>query len=210
MSAQYLDIIVLLLVVFVIYQRLKSILGTKTNSFQKSEISKEEASKIFDIIMKEAQDQAIKEANINTASNAELTDIDATLEKIPNFDKQTFISGAKKAFEIILTAFSKGDIETLEMLVNKNLLKKFQEILEKRNSEGFEAEFDFIGFDKAEITNAKISKNNIAKITVEFISQQVNLLKNKNGEVIQGDEQYIQNINDSWTFEKTLDRKSVV
>ena len=44
----------------------------------------------------------------------------------------------------------------------------------------------------------------MAKITVRFVSEQVNILKNKDGEVIEGDENFIQNITDSWTFERAL------
>ena len=62
----------------------------------------------------------------------------------------------------------------------------------------------YIGFDQAEITAAKISKNDIAKITVKFVSEQVNLLKNKDDEIIEGDENFIQNITDVWTFERCL------
>ena len=104
----------------------------------------------------------------------------------------------------IIEAFAKGDIATLEMLVNKNLLKKFQEIIESRRAEGITAETDFIGFSKAEIVTAKISRNQVAKIIVEFVSEQVNLLKNKQGDVIEGDDQFIQNITDVWTFERAL------
>ena len=90
------------------------------------------------------------------------------------------------------------------MLVSKSLLKKFQEIIEKRKAEGITSETDFIGFDDVEITNAKFSKSEVAKITVRFVSEQVNILKNKDGEVIEGDENFIQNITDSWTFERAL------
>ena len=136
--------------------------------------------------------------------NAELTETDKVLSSIPNFDKNRFLAGAKRAFEMIVEAFAKGDIATLEMLVNKNLLKKFQEIIESRRAEGITAETDFIGFSKAEIVTAKISRNQVAKIIVEFVSEQVNLLKNKQGDVIEGDDQFIQNITDVWTFERAL------
>lgn len=56
--------------------------------------------------------------------------------KIPGFNREKFLTGAERAFEIIISAFSKGDVETLEMLVSKSLLKKFQEIIEKRKAEG--------------------------------------------------------------------------
>lgn len=205
MIASYFDIIILLLVVVVIYQKLKSLLGTRPEGIENTKISEENAAKIIDIIMHEAEKQNQTVASDNKEiKEINLSDTDKELQKIPGFDKKIFINSAKRAFEIILEAFGKGDIETLEMLVNKNVLKKFQEIIEQRRAEGITSETDFIGFDKADIIDVKINKNNIAKITVDFVSQQVNLLKDKAGTVIEGDEQYIQSINDKWTFEKAL------
>lgn len=200
---QYIDIIILLLVVVFILQRLKSVLGTRPEG-ESTKLSEESAAKIFDIIIKEAEKHKKQEQKKEDSKDVNLTETQKTLAQIPNFEEKNFLSGAKKAFEIILTAFSKADLETLEMLVNKTIYNKFKDIIEKRKEEGITAELDFIGFDKAEIVDAKISKNNVAKITVEFISQQVNLLKDKEEKIIEGDDQYIQTITDKWTFEKAI------
>jgi predicted lipid-binding transport protein (Tim44 family) len=66
---------------------------------------------------------------------------------------------------------------------------------------------DFICFDKSEIKDVKILKNS-AKIAVEFITEQVNLLRNAEGKVIEGDENFIQKITDVWTFERSLNAQS--
>lgn len=206
--AQYLDIIILLVVVVLVFQKLKAVLGTRPDEAPKTKITEENAAKIFDMILHEAEKkspQAIEENSIAIAEKeVELSGIDKILSKIPNFNKDKFLTGAKKAFELIVTAFSKGDTQTLEMLVSKTLTKRFQEIIEKRKADGIIAETDFIGFEAAEITDAKISKNDIAKITVKFVSEQVNLLKNSKDEVLEGDENFIQNITDVWTFERHL------
>ncbi len=207
--AAYLDIIILLVVVVLVFSKLKSLLGTRPDNFEQRKISDENAAKIFDMIVKEAEKNAAAEARNMEKEEVqvpeeELSEIDKVLVKIPGFNREKFLTGAERAFEIIISAFSKGDVETLEMLVSKSLLKKFQEIIEKRKAEGITSETDFIGFDDVEITNAKISKSEVAKITVRFVSEQVNILKNKDGEVIEGDENFIQNITDSWTFERAL------
>ena len=207
--AAYLDIIILLVVVVMVFSKLKSLLGTRPDNFEQRKISDENAAKIFDMIVKEAEKNAAAEARNMEKEEVqvpeeELSEIDKVLAKIPGFNREKFLTGAERAFEIIISAFSKGDVETLEMLVSKSLLKKFQEIIEKRKAEGITSETDFIGFDDVEITNAKISKSEVAKITVRFVSEQVNILKNKDGEVIEGDENFIQNITDSWTFERAL------
>ncbi len=207
--AAYLDIIILLVVVVLVFSKLKSLLGTRPDNFEQRKISDENAAKIFDMIVKEAEKNAAAEARNMEKEEVqvpeeELSETDKVLAKIPGFNREKFLTGAERAFEIIISAFSKGDVETLEMLVSKSLLKKFQEIIEKRKAEGITSETDFIGFDDVEITNAKISKSEVAKITVRFVSEQVNILKNKDGEVIEGDENFIQNITDSWTFERAL------
>lgn len=207
--AAYLDIIILLVVVVLVFSKLKSLLGTRPDNFEQRKISDENAAKIFDMIVKEAEKNAAAEARNREKEEVqvpeeELSETDKVLAKIPGFNLEKFLTGAERAFEIIISAFSKGDVETLEMLVSKSLLKKFQEIIEKRKAEGITSETDFIGFDDVEITNAKISKSDVAKITVRFVSEQVNILKNKDGEVIEGDENFIQNITDSWTFERAL------
>ena len=199
-----LDIIILLIVVILIFQKLKNLLGTRPDiSVRNNKITEENAAKIFDMIVKEAEKQQITNDK-KSAETENLSETDKVLNKIPNFNKERFINSAKKAFEIIVTSFSKGDTETLESLVSKNLNKKFQEIINQRQAEGITAETDLIGFNEAEITSAKISANDIAKITVKFVSEQVNILKNKEDEVIEGDENFIQSITDIWTFERCL------
>ena len=205
--SQYLDIIILLVVVVLIFQKLKTLLGTRPDMEERQQ-AEIKAAKILTVVAQELEKQQQKEeetaTTITSESTAELSDTDKTLKEIPNFNKESFLTSAKKAFELIVTSFAKGDTQTLEMLVNNKLYKKFQEIINQRANDGITSETDFIGFDSAEITHAEISKNNIAKITVKFISEQVNLLRNKEGEVIEGDEQYIQNITDVWTFERAL------
>lgn len=211
MLAQYFDILVLLVVVLVIFQRLKSSLGTRPDESEKARIAEENATKIYDMLVKEAESKYLSNGTVAAAGSGEtpsatteLTDMDKVFMQIPNFNKSKFLDGAKRAFEIIIEAFAKGDVQTLEMLVSKKLLKKFQEIIEQRRADGIVAETEFIGFDKADIKAAKIDKNDVAKIAVDFVSQQVNLLKNQEGEVIQGDDQFIQCIKDVWTFERAL------
>lgn len=208
-----LDIIILLVAVVLIFQKLRSLLGTRPDEeITRIRISDENAARIFDMIAKEAEKQQPVDAKIvngalfshSEKEEPELSETDKVLANIPNFSKEHFLTGAKRAFEIIICAFSQGDTETLENLVAPKLIKKFQEIIENRRAEGITAETDLIGFNNAEILSAGIDDDNNVRITVKFVSEQVNLLRNKDNEVIQGDENFIQNITDIWTFERCL------
>ncbi len=202
MSA-YLDIIILLFVVIMVFTKLKSLLGTRPEN--ETEISKESTAKIFNILMQEQKKRLQKQTSTELQTDDKnLSESEKVLRQIPDFSREKFLSGAKKAFEIIVTSFAKEDVDTLKFLVSKTLFKKFEAIIAQRKEDGISAETDFIGFDEAIITDAKISKNDIVKISVKFVSEQVNILRNKAGEVIEGDENFIQSITDVWTFERPL------
>lgn len=209
-----LDIIVLLIVVVLIFQRLWRALGTRPEvETKKVKLSREGAEKLYNLLKNEAEKE-LKEA----AQNAEelvpvdskpLNEIDAVLVSIPNFNKANFLTGAKKAFQVITEAFNKADTETLKMLVSPSILKKMQAVIKQRQDEAIAAETDFICFDKADIVKAKVDNKNNALVSVEFVSEQVNVLRDKDNKIIEGDENYIQTITDVWTFERALDAKTL-
>jgi len=158
-----------------------------------------------------AQEQASQSSapqELTPIDDEPLSEPDKTLIQISGFNKGKFIRSAENAFRIITEAFNKGDTETLEMLVNKKLFNSFCDVIESRQKEGVVAETDFICFDKVEIIKASIKANKTASITVEFVSQQVNILRNAQGDVIKGDENYIQVITDVWTFEREISSTS--
>ena len=209
-----LDIIVLLVVVVLIFQRLWRTLGSRPEvEPKKVKLSREGAEKLYNLLRSEAEKE-IKEAARNAeelvpVDSKPLNEIDSVLLNIPNFKKDTFLNGAKKAFQVITEAFNKADSETLKMLVSPTIFKKMQAVIKQRKEDEVSAETDFICFDKADIIKAKIDDKNKAYISVEFVSEQVNVLRDKDNQIIEGDENYIQTITDVWTFEKSLDTKTL-
>lgn len=195
----YLDIIFLLVLVFVIFSKLKSVLGTGAEDAKVIIIPKEQFEKLY----KEPKKNVVAEGG-ESVDLSKLSPLDRELTRIPNFNKALFIKGAQKAFEMILSAFSKGDAGTLSKLVNGELLKKFEKVINERKEQGMTAETDLIGFVETEIESVKFVDDESVNLVVKFVSEQVNLLKNAEGEVIEGDENYVQKISDVWTFEKSL------
>ncbi len=205
------DILILLLVVALVLQKLWGVLGTKPDNTA-TPISKESAAKIFDILMKEnirnsQQKNSIDGGELKSEAT-EMSEVEKTLSKIPHFSSESFLTGAKRAFEMIISEFAKGNIDTLKALVDKKLLKNFEAIIKQRQAEGITSENDFVGFNSVEIINAKIDEKNNAQITVRFVSEQANVLRNSDGTVIEGDENFIQSITDVWTFERNIQSTS--
>ncbi len=196
----YLDIIFLLVLVVVIFSKLRNVLGTNGSEPKVIMLSKEQFEKVYN---------EMKGNNLKTTEDVvdvnKLSPLDRELIKIPNFNKETFVKGAQKAFEMILSSFSKGDSNTLSKLVNKDLLNKFNTVIQERKESGITSEMDLIGFVETEVESVNFVENNKVNLVVKFVSEQVNLLKNADGDIIEGDENYIQQISDVWTFEKSLD-----
>ena len=195
----YLDIIFLLVLVVFIFSKLKNVLGTGAEDTKIIMLNKEKFEKIYKEVKKTVEDEMDETPNMEN-----LSPLDRDLAKIPNFNKSGFIAGAQKAFEMILSAFSKGDSSSLSKLVNKELLKKFEKVIKERQEQGITAETDLIGFVETEVESVKFTEDERVNLVVKFVSEQVNLLKNAEGEVIEGDENYVQKISDVWTFEKSL------
>lgn len=206
--SSYIDLVFLGIVVFLILYRLYDILGTKPDSSHIPHIkvvSKKEFEKIYHMLEREAADtENFKGIQIHQ------TEADKLLSQIPNFDKTDFLKRVSKVFEMILTAFAARDKETIQMLTTSNLSKKFSDIVDTRTNEGIVAESDLIKIDELSIENFKILQKGTAKITVNIISEQINVLKNAQGELIEGDENFVQKITDSWTFEKNINDPSPV
>ena len=196
----YLDIIFWLCVVVVVFMRLKNLLGTRPENERVIVLNKDKMKEIIDVLEHEVK-------NIEPAEILPLEGVDAVLAQIPDFRKDVFLKGATRAFEIIVTAFAEADLETLGALTTKKIFKKFADIIAERKSLNQTAETDVISVKAVEIKEAKLLKNQ-AKIMVRFSSEQVNLLKNADGEVVQGDENFVQTIDDFWTFERDLNKMS--
>lgn len=206
------DIIFLVIVVAFILTRLYNVFGShaeekKVRVVVKS-VNKETEEQIMREIseaLNEKQDATPK--TVSPADLANMSEQDRLLARIPAFDKQGFINGANKVFELVLTAFNSGNMESVKELISKKILTAFNEVIAQRKAQNMTSEVDFICFDKSEIKDVKILKNS-AKIAVEFITEQVNLLRNAEGKVIEGDENFIQKITDVWTFERSLNAQS--
>ncbi|MBQ9035037.1 MAG: Tim44 domain-containing protein [Alphaproteobacteria bacterium] len=128
-------------------------------------------------------------------------------ESIENFDAQQFLGGASKVFEAVFQAFYSGNMEGTRHLLSRKVFEAFNQAIHKREENHQTSEVEFICFDKSEIKDVKFLKNSV-RVMVEFVTQQINILRGADGKVVAGDENFIQKITDVWTFERALHAKN--
>ena len=124
----------------------------------------------------------------------------------PGFNEHAFIEGAKAAFEMIVNAFAAGDKETLGNLLGRTVLTQFSAAIDQRKTAGETLSTTFVGVDKATIVKAMLQQTT-AKIDVKIASRQINVTRDKDGKVIDGDPTEIDQLIDLWSFERDVRSK---
>ena len=173
---QFFDIIIFAVIaVFIIY-RLRSVLGKRTG-FQKKPNQQQ-------FVKKQPKQPQTETPQLRESEQK----LEAVYKNINSFDHKAFLEGAKKAFEIIITAFNQGDKNTLKGLVSKDVYSAFESAINdgsnNPNSQFYSLVVD--GIDDARVENGKIT------IAVNFISEQT---------LSDNDEDIVKN-KDTWVFEK--------
>ena len=180
-SFEYIDIILLAMIAGFIFLRLRGILGKKTGF----------------------------EGKIPSQFKKEFQKIKASPKPInKNFDEEaqkSFLKGAKIAYETIITDFSDSDNKLIasKPLLSKKIHDQFKEALLDRENKGHFAEITFIGIKSAVIKTHKKIENNI-DVTVDFVSEIITCIKDKDKNIVSGDNEKIKTVHDTWVFSKDI------
>jgi predicted lipid-binding transport protein (Tim44 family) len=140
---------------------------------------------------------------IAASGSATATGLDAIVAADKSFDPRHFLTGARAAYEMIVTAYAQGDRRTLKNLLSKEVSDGFEQAIKDRETRGEKAETRFVSIDKADITGAEV-KGRTAQVTVRFVSQLVSVTRDKDGNVIDGSPDKVTDVTDVWTFARDL------
>lgn len=121
----------------------------------------------------------------------------------PSFSLEGFIRGAKTAFEMVLESFGREDKKTLRNLLGDEVYAGFEAEINERKNADEKPETTLVALNSAEVVGVKVKKN-IAQITVKFISEQINIVRDKLGEITSGNPSRIDKVVDVWTFERNV------
>ena len=208
-----LQIVILAAVAVFLFWRLRSVLGSREGFEKTMQEIQTQTNKIKpDPSVSNPDDDFDNDISDYVEENSEnakkLKEI-KTLNK--NFTVESFVSGAKKAYEIILMAFENSDLKTLKPLLDKTVFESFKSVVDDRQKKQLSIEASFIGMRDIRITNVYFDKKiNMAEITVAFKSEMSTVVKDKTGKVIEGDPNEIKKQKDIWTFSKKLaDKKPI-
>lgn len=209
--------LIFLVIAIAVFWRLRSVLGSRTGNERPpvdpySKRDEQVASNNDNVVTlpsaRRREGDVPAEANQHIDAVApEGTALNNALKTIlsadSSFDPDYFLEGAKAAYEMIVTAYAKGDRGELKSLLSTEVFTSFASAIGEREKQGQKMDFTFVGVDKAEIIEAML-KDGDAQVTVRFVSQLISATYDANGALIDGEPSKVAEVTDIWTFARPV------
>lgn len=119
------------------------------------------------------------------------------------FETEHFIAGAKSAYEMIVTAFARGDRTQLRPLLASDVFAAFDQVIAGREQRKEHVEFTFVGFKDVKVVHAAL-KDRAAEITLAVGAQFISATLHDDGQLVEGDTKSVRDVTDVWTFARDV------
>ena len=106
-----------------------------------------------------------------------------------------FTKIAKIIFTRVAESFAKGRLGDAKNYLSEKVVPIFEQAISEREKLHQRAEFVLIGFKDVHVLQDAPTKK-----VISFTTEQVNLLKDEQGNIIEGDPLYISTVTENWTF----------
>jgi predicted lipid-binding transport protein (Tim44 family) len=204
---QYFDIIIFAMIAAFLVLRLRGVLGRRTGTekprdglFPRSAAKRDPTS---DNVVSLPDAQRARDELAPVPAGPRAASPESGIAQIraadPGFEPNSFIQGARGAFEIIVGAFASGDTATLRPLLSDEVYDRFAEAIRQRVAAKETHETQLVSIKTAEIDEAELN-GRTAFVTVKFVSDQVNVTRAADGAVVDGEPDHVLEKTDYWTF----------
>ena len=212
MSGQFFEILIFAVFAALIIFRLRSVLGRRTgNERPPGDVfsrRRKPDSRTDNIVRLPDQDNRAADSD-DAEPEAEIarSPLEAGLFEIGkadrNFGTEDFLEGASGAFEMIVAAYAEGDLAQLKRLLSKDVYENFAEVVQARYDNQETLETTLVGIKSVALMDARV-ENRRGLITVKFVSEQINVTRDRDGKIVDGDPDDVAAITDIWTFAREV------
>ncbi|GGA99514.1 Tim44/TimA family putative adaptor protein [Allosediminivita pacifica] len=206
MNSPILQLLVLAGIAVFLILRLRSVLGSR-EGFEKPPAPKGQgqpapARRDFEVIDGGPDHDIIDHVPENSESAKAL----AEMKRVePAFSVSEFLSGARGAYEWILMGFERGEMEELRPFLETDVYESFAAVVEQREQQGLTIEAEFVGVREMSLNEATFDPDTRkAELTVRFVGELTSVVKNAEGEVIEGSATAVKRQKDIWTFAREM------
>lgn len=121
------------------------------------------------------------------------------------FSVNTFLQGARGAYEMIVMAYERGDIAAIRPFLSPEVAESFSAAVEAREAEGLTVEANFVGLRELTLADATFDRDTReGEVTVRFTGELTSVIRNRSGEVVEGSPTEVKRQRDVWTFARRM------
>ena len=205
MNGTLIQLLVLAGIAIFLILKLRSVLGTR-DGFEKPPIPLEDVRprvrRDFEVI-EGGPDRDITD---HVAEGSDAARALAQMKKAePGFSVGPFLQGARGAYEMILMAFEKGELDRIRPFLSDDVEASFAEAIAQRERDGLSVEASFLGIKELVLHDATFTpESRFGEIAVRFVADQTYVVRNKAGEVVEGSPREVKKTRDIWTFARQM------
>lgn len=206
MSNAFLQLLVLAAIAVFLIMRLRNVLGSR-DGFEpdQNQQTEQPARRNFDVIEGSANAEDGDIADHAEPGGAAANALKAMRRVEPDFEVGPFLSGAKGAYEMILLAFERGDISGVRDFLAPQVAEAFDSVIADRKAKGLVTEANYLGTRETSLAAAEFNPaTGLAEITVRFVGELALVVRNAEGEIVDGDAKASRKQRDSWTFARHM------
>lgn len=205
MNSSLLQLLVLAGIAVFLILKLRSVLGTR-EGFEKPPVPLDDlrprSKPSFEVIEGGPDRDIADHAPEGSATAAALA---AMKQAEPGFSVSEFLKGARGAYEMILMAFERGEIDSIRPFLADEVEATFAQAINARDREGLTVEANFVGLRELSLADAEFdTASRTAEITVRFTGELTTVVRNKSGVVVDGHPTNIKRQRDTWTFARRM------
>jgi len=205
MNEPMIQLLVLAGIAVFLILRLKSVLGTR-EGFEKPPVQQQpethSARRGFEVI-DGGPDHDITD---HVAEDSEQAQTLAAMKRVePSFSVSEFVQGARGAYEMIVMGFEKGNLDEIQPFLSEEVFDTFVSVVADREDKGLTIEAEFIGVRETSLADVKFDKDtNQAEITMKFVGELTSVVRDRGGDIIEGNPNTVKRQKDSWTFARVM------
>ena len=118
------------------------------------------------------------------------------------FNEKSFLQNARTIFSAVVPAYAAGNLDSVALYLSPALLMHFRQAAQARTADGQTAQTRIARIQEAEVIGAR-AEGTQAYVTVRFMSNQENILRDRHGTIIGGAEGKIEEVTDIWVFSRS-------
>ncbi len=183
------DLIILAAIAVFVISRLYAVLGQKTGAEPRARQLREapvRAAEKADETAAEQDTRQLRPAFTGPAAAG----MEAIASEDASFSPDDFLRGARKAYELIVTAFAEGDRDALRALVDQDVFEVYSDAISARQRDGTEP-MKLMRVRQARIVEASVDAGHMGRVLVSFESDL-------------SDGENVRTAKEIWTFKRPL------